>query len=174
MPAVVTKLPFLLAGAVGAVMCLVWGVLHVLHLEPAFNFTVSAPRGVYLVRRLDGGHLERGEYVRFDVPPAFRRYVYGRGWLKTGTPLLKPVGGVEGDTACFLHGHMTINSVDAGPVATVDRQGLRLPAIDGCITISAGQFLPLSTYHLNSFDGRYMGPVSVSHITGRAQLLWTF
>ena len=173
MPALVSKLPFILAGAGAAVLCLAWGALHVLERELVFNFTVSAPRGMYLVRPFEGGRLARGEYVRFDVPPAFRRYVYGRGWLTTGAPLLKPVGGIEGDTTCFTRGRMSINGVDAGVVATMDRQGLRLPVIGGCVTVGAGQFLPVSKLP-NSFDGRYMGPVPMSLVTGRAQLLWTF
>ena len=174
MPTVVTRLPFVLAGATGACLFIAWGGLQLMQIQPILNFTVSAPRGVYLVKRFDGRAAMRGEYVRFDVPREFHAYVYGRGWLPLGTPLLKPVGGIAGDIACFADGQMTVNGVDAVRVAKLDRQGLRLPALDGCIKVEAGQFLPLSVHHSNSFDGRYMGPISLSMVTGRARLLWTF
>lgn len=138
------------------------------------NLTVSAPRGLYLVRANENGPVIRGELVTLAVPPAFTSLVYGRGWLKTGTPLLKTVGGLPGEVLCVSGGRFSLSNQDLGPVFARDSQGMPLPMLSGCSKVPPGQFVPVSTFHPKSFDGRYMGAVPLALVTGRASLLWAF
>jgi conjugative transfer signal peptidase TraF len=167
-------LPLLVAGLVGAALTLLRLALEFSGVQPVLNLTVSAPRGVYLVREADASLLSRGQWVRLTVPERFTGYVYGRRWLAPGTPLLKTVAGLPGDVLCVGDGHFTVNGKVLGPVFATDSHGLLLPVIRGCSMVPAGQFVPVSTFHPKSFDGRYMGAVPMALITGRASLLWTF
>jgi len=110
----------------------------------------------------------------FFLCRALQSLVYGRGWEKTGVPLLKGIGAVAGDTVCVRDTVFEINGAPIGAVSDHDRAGLPLPRLRGCFRIEAGYFLPVSTYSARSFDGRYMGPQPLSVITGEAKPLWTF
>ena len=169
-----TTMPLKIGFLVAALLCAAKLGFQLTGVRPVFNFTISAPRGVYLVRPNSPVSIVRGEYVEFSVPPAFVPTIYGRGWLQPGTPLLKTVGGIPGDELCFRGQRFLLNNVDAGSVKRHDSQGKTLPILTGCKTVEEDYFLPISTFHANSFDGRYMGPIPNAFITGRAELLWTF
>lgn len=168
------KRPLVIIAVAAALLGAMHAVLGLAGIEPVLNLTLSARRGVYVVRPLHPEQLKRGDIVRFTVPVSFERYLYGRGWLRPGMPLLKAAAGMPGDRVCIEHGRIRLSGVDFGPVFAQDSQGLPLPARTGCSTIPAGFFLPMSTFYDRSFDGRYMGAVPVSLITGQAELLWTF
>jgi type IV secretory pathway protease TraF len=108
------------------------------------------------------------------MPVAFRTLIASRGWAPEGVPLLKNVEALEGDQVCTDDHEISVNGRRVGPVSSVDSQGQPLPRIRGCYIVPAGEFLPLSTYIANSFDGRYMGPQPLSLIHGEAHRLWTF
>lgn len=138
-----------------------------------FNDSPSVPRGLYWIH-LGAEPRDRGEYVVFLPPDTAATLIYGRGWLPLSMPLLKPVGGVEGDSYCITGGRFMVNAIDAGPVYFVDAQGLPLPQMRGCRRVGHGEFLPVSTYLDRSFDGRYMGAVSISNVLGSGRPLLTF
>ena len=100
--------------------------------------------------------------------------IYGRGWLPQGMPLLKPVGGLEGDTYCLKEGYFIVNGVVAGPVFLLDSQGLPLPQVAGCRHVKHDEFLPVSSHIERSFDGRYMGAVRTSDVIGTGFPLLTY
>lgn len=137
------------------------------------NLTDSEPVGLYRVHQVQR-EIQRGEMVIFSVPQEFRQYVYGRGWVPEGWPLLKHVGGVAGDIFCVSASWLTINGRQAGPIYRTDQEGRPLPHMEGCRTVPAGCFLPLATHISRSFDGRYMGAVKLSAIQGVARPLLTF
>jgi conjugative transfer signal peptidase TraF len=141
--------------------------------ELVFNDSPSVPRGLYWIR-LGAEPRERGEYVVFLPPDTAATLIYGRGWLPRSMPLLKPLGGVEGDSYCVAGGRFIVNDIDAGPVYFLDAQGLPLPQMRGCRRVGHREFLPLSTYLDRSFDGRYMGAVSMSKVLGSGRPLLTF
>jgi conjugative transfer signal peptidase TraF len=136
------------------------------------NTTASEPRGVYWLQERE--HHVRGELVAFSTPPAFRALIATRGWAPDGVPLLKSIAALEGDLVCTNDGEISINGKPVGPIVSADSAGRPLPKIRGCYSVPAGEFLPLSTLIPNSFDGRYMGPQSLSLIRGEARRLWTF
>mgnify|MGYP002400845765 CR=1 FL=1 len=137
------------------------------------NLTDSEPIGLYRLHPLQGGVL-RGEIVIMEVPVEFRRYVYGRGWLPEGWPLLKHVGAVAGDCYCVGNGRFIVNGNFIGPVFLFDKEGDPLPKVEGCREVPAGYFLPVATRIPRSFDGRYMGVVKLSAIQGVARPILTF
>jgi len=139
-----------------------------------FNFTDSEPHGVYWKAPTRDGTFRRGQLVVFPVPAVFRSLVYGRGWAAPGLPMMKGIGALEGDQVCISDFQATINGSVVGPVVSVDSAGRPLPRIRGCITVSPGYFLSLSTHVPNSFDGRYMGQLPLSIIAGEVHPLWTF
>jgi conjugative transfer signal peptidase TraF len=143
-------------------------------LELVINATASEPAGFYRILPPRPVQFHRGMLVIFPVPAPFQSMVYGRGWEKPGTPLLKNIGALAGDTVCVRNTVYEINGTPMGPVAERDRTGLPLPKIRGCFRIEEGYFLPVSDHSERSFDGRYMGPQPLSAITGEAQPLWTF
>jgi type IV secretory pathway protease TraF len=102
-----------------------------------------------------------------------------RQWLPKGWPLLKHIWAVTGDTYCVksLAGKsysLYIINQYTGPVAEKDSQGLPLTHIKGCHVVGKDNFLPVSTYINNSFDGRYYGEISLSSIRGIAEPVVTF
>lgn len=145
-----------------------------LFLQPIFflNMTASEPLGIYLP--VAGREFSVGDFVVMDVPSAAKPYVYGRGWLKEGVPLLKRIGALPGSVYEVRHERFVVDGKDVGAVAVVDREGLPLPAVHGVHTVEADCFLPLSTYSERSFDGRYVGQVSQELIRSRVRPLWVW
>jgi conjugative transfer signal peptidase TraF len=135
------------------------------------NLTSSEPLGVYRIERLERG-VQRGDLVIMNVPERFKQYVYGRRWLPDGWPLLKHVGAIPGDLFCLTDSSLQINGVLIGPVYPVDSESLPLPRVEGCRQVAEGYFLPVATGLKHSFDGRYMGPVSLLEIRGLARPIW--
>lgn len=137
------------------------------------NLTDSEPIGLYRVEKFNG-EIKRGDMVLMSVPEQFRQYVYGRKWLPEGWPLFKHVGAVPGDLYCFGNSAFTINGAQVGPVYPADGKGLPLPRLEGCRQVPDRHFLPVAVRIKTSFDGRYMGAVSVSEIRGLAKPILTF
>ncbi len=139
------------------------------------NVTASVPVGVYRLEKLDSYRgVKRGDMVVMAVPDRFQPYVYGRKWLPKGWPLIKHAGAVAGDLVCCKDGVFTINGVLVGHICRTDREGLPLPHQEGCARVPAGYFVPVATGLKNSFDGRYMGPVSLAEIAGVAKPVLVF
>src|SRR6266568_2136708 len=64
------------------------------------NLSESEPLGLYQVQMFNGD-LSHGDLVIMNVPSGFERYVYDRGWLPKGWPLLKNVAALPGETYCI-------------------------------------------------------------------------
>jgi conjugative transfer signal peptidase TraF len=167
-------IPFYIIG--GAVAL----ILTVRLLWPAFgpelmlNYTHSEPYGIYRLERIPAGQLTRGMMVAFPVPESFRDLVVERGWVNAGHPLMKQIGALAGDEVCMSDSSLRINGQRMGPVFTVDSLGRAMPSVRGCMKVKPGEFFPLSTFDEKSFDGRYIGAVPLSAITGKLEPLWTF
>lgn len=136
------------------------------------NLTGSEPPGLYRMEK-GRGEIRRGDLVLMDIPEEFHRYVYGRGWIPEGWPLIKHVGGVAGDLFCVAGSSFAVNGAEVGPVFSMDEEGLPLPHLSGCQRIPADRFLPVAVRIERSFDGRYMGPVEIDRIRGKLTPIWT-
>ena len=139
-----------------------------------FNYTHSEPYGFYVLKHHAANEYQRGMTVLFPVPKPFETLVFGRGWINRGTPLMKQIWGLAGDTVCITDAKATVNGRYIGPVSMNDSLGRPLPVLRGCFTIPEGYFFPAGNYIPNSFDGRYIGPVPLSDILDEARPKWTF
>lgn len=173
-PRVKTYTPFYVIAVVALVILSIRIVYP--RIGPALirNDTASEPRGFYWLEQHSSSNYKRGQLVAFPVPATFRSLVYGRHWLREGTPLMKQIGALEGDLVCIDHVQARVNGRLIGKIFEVDSQGRPLPELRGCFPILPGYFLPISTYIDNSFDGRYMGPQPLTSVIGELHPIWTF
>ena len=136
------------------------------------NTSPSMPLSLYKLIPFDG-HLKAGDIIIFDVPQSARPYIYGRGWLPKGWPLIKKIGAVPGDQIWITEDQIWINGKYIGPIFRTDTAGLPLPRLQGSFMIPEGYCLPISTYIANSFDGRYFGAIPFRLIRGKALPIFT-
>ena len=134
-----------------------------------YNASPSAPIGFYRIDPVDS--FETGTVVAASLAAGPERLADRRGYLPRGTPVIKTVRGVGGDTYCVSSGVFTVNGRDY-PIATKDRQGRALPQLhQGCRDVAADHILLLSDAVGTSFDSRYFGEVPAGNIIGEATYL---
>lgn len=153
---------------------ILFSVIKYLKLPYSINLTSSKPIGIYHITPFEFQELNHGDIVLMEVPEPARPYIYGRGWVKEGTLLLKDVGALAGDIVSIDESKIFINSQYIGPVLDKDREGKPLPKLRGVFIVEPGQFVPISNYMPNSFDGRYFGAVSISLVKGIAKPVLVF
>ena len=78
------------------------------------NSSSSLPRGLYI--RAEKQAITSGSIILFPAPTNARSYVYGRGWLPEGWPLMKTVAGLPGDIYCLTDEQIVVNHRSFGPV----------------------------------------------------------
>lgn len=169
----VNKKPLYIAGTVVAFLIMMQTINSLTGPHFMLNLSSSEPLGIYRLRPLTGT-LKRGEMVWMKAPQKAGAFIYERGWLPRGWPLLKHVKAISGDTFCITDNTLTVNGAFVGPVSDRDRNGKPLPRIRGSFDVPAGYFLPIATNIANSFDGRYFGPVPASSIIAIATPVMTF
>ena len=136
-----------------------------------WNVSASVPTGLYAIRGKNSLHV--GDRIAIAPPPALRRLMAQRGYLRSGVPLLKRIAAVSGQRVCrFAHG-ITIDRKLVGVARTRDRAGRTLPAWFGCRRIGTGQVFVMNPDAPDSFDGRYFGVTKMHEVTGRATPIWT-
>jgi conjugative transfer signal peptidase TraF len=140
------------------------------------NTTNSLPVGLYLVT--DDPH---AEFVDFCPEGSIATLSATRGYRPPGgcpdgaAPLLKPVIARVGETVSVnddgirVGGRLLPNTAPR----TVDSAGRPLaPWPQGLYVVSPGSVWVASTYHPNSFDSRYFGPIPARLIRHRLRSLW--
>lgn len=144
------------------------------YFEPTLllNLSSSLPKGVYRVTPIKT--LTLGEIVAFKPPRRVYRTLGKRLWLNEKHLFIKPVGALSGDKVCQIKNYIVINRTQRLRIAKSDSQGQKLPTLTGCMTVPALFFLPISTYSVNSFDGRYFGPIHRDTIVGKATPVFTW
>ncbi|AHJ66169.1 Hypothetical protein GbCGDNIH4_7228 [Granulibacter bethesdensis CGDNIH4] len=138
------------------------------------NMTASAPRGLWLISRIEAGSVRPGEMVSV-CPPAQRVVIamLRHGFIGPGNclgtdsePFLKPVAAVAGNTVIIRPaGLIEVNGMllpNSAPLANMPAW----PA--GTYTVKPGQVWLISSYDPGSFDSRYFGPVPTANILGQA------
>lgn len=136
------------------------------------NRTESLPFGLYRVSTTED--FSKGVTVMVQVPEKLKSFAKKRAWLREFDTILKPVAATEGDRVCIGDNKVTINDEALAPVYTHDREGLSLPVIRGCFTVSKDSFFLLSTSIDHSFDGRYFGETSTKDVKGVIKPILTF
>ena len=141
------------------------------------NASPSLPIGLYVVTSDPNAEL-----VEFcpDEPAASvgseRGYRSRGNCPDGGTPLLKPAIATAGDlvqvsrSGLTVNGHMLPNTEPQ----IRDTRGREMPSVpDGTYTVAPGMIWVGSTYHRQSFDSRYFGPIPVTAIRHRLRPLLT-
>ena len=136
------------------------------------NLSESMPRGIWQHQPLTGP-AERGDIVLVCLQNSefLKRYI-GPGNCKTGMePIIKPVVAVAGDDLMLSVDGITVNGHKIPNTAplTLDHTGTPLvPFGFGPYHVPSGQVFLISDWASNSFDSRYIGPISVDTIIARA------
>lgn len=136
-----------------------------------WNASASVPTGLYLVRPADALHIGELVVVRPQKPVA--EFLAERGYLASGVPLLKRVLALPGQTVCRDGRAITVDRMTVGDALERDQLGRILPDWRGCRIVADREVFLMNWQSTNSFDGRYLGPLSASTIVGRAIPLWT-
>jgi conjugative transfer signal peptidase TraF len=136
-----------------------------------WNASPSVPIGLYRLTPVAG--LEAAQLVAVDPPEEIARFIVERGYLPPGTPLLKRVSGLPGQTVCRHDQAITVDSVTIGQALERDSKGRPMPVWQGCRSIGNGQIFLMNPDVENSLDGRYFGPLPLSSVLGAAAPLWS-
>ena len=143
------------------------------------NLSPSAPPGLY---RSVTGTPTRGTWVAACVSPKAAALAHARGYLLSGScpggvePVLKPVVAIAGDVVELGPDAVTVNGqrLPRSASATLDSSGRSLPhAVWGRHVVGSDELWLVSTRVANSWDSRYLGPVSLSQVRTVAQPVWT-
>lgn len=135
-----------------------------------WNSTASAPIGLYRV--LAATRLRPGDLVLAFPPLGAARLAAERGYLPLGTPLVKHIAALGGDSICANGLRVSVNGTDVVTRLAADGEGRALPAWHGCQLLDAQQVFLLNRTVSHSFDGRYFGPIPRSNVVGRLRPLW--
>lgn len=133
-----------------------------------WNVSASAPRGLYVVGRLDG--VDVGDMVIARMPASWRRFAATRRYVPANVPLVKRVAAGQGDTVCASGRRILVNGRVIAERLMADGAGRLMPWWNGCTVLDAGTLFLLMD-NPASFDGRYFGPITRGDIVGGARLL---
>jgi conjugative transfer signal peptidase TraF len=140
------------------------------------NTTNSLPKGLYLITQDENAPL-----VEFCPEGIFSTLSVVRGYRPGGlcpdgaAPLLKPVIAGAGDTVELSEEGIRVNGRLLPNTAPqrVDTAGRPLTAWpSGVYPVTSATVWVASTYHANSFDSRYFGPIPIGQIQHRLRPLW--
>lgn len=135
--------------------------LHSFRLIPSlnllfFNFSHSAPKGVYIAAW--DQEIRVGDYLVMTPPEITKPYLYGRQWT-TAKHLLKRVAALEGEQYSISDNWIAMNDKRAF-IYEIDPDNLPLPRLPaGTHIVPDSQFLLVSWDVPSSFDSRYFGPI---------------
>lgn len=129
------------------------------------NFTDSMPHGLY---QIVPGKPVKGDLVTFTLSednPYFqisldRNYL----GLNNHIPFLKVLAGTEGDNIKISSTGVSVNGkfLPRSKQKSSDSYGRKLPVLLHSAVIPAAKCLAMSTYNVNSFDGRYFGLIDIN------------
>lgn len=126
------------------------------------NTSASVPLGIY--RYVGASHpLQRGDLVQ--VPAV----AFGRSWLASWLPLLKPVAAIPGDEICVTLDGLSVRGMAYGPVYQ-SHKGKTLPVFWGCHVVGKAEVF-VASHEARSLDGRYMGMTPLGAVRKMAPLL---
>ena len=141
------------------------------------NASPSLPIGLYLKASAPGATL--AEFCP-EEPAAslglLRAYRSAGNCPDGGTPLLKPIVAVFGDTVELSDAGIAVNGrllTNTSP-QSADSQGRPMPRwARGVVRVARGTIWVASSYNIRSFDSRYFGPIHVTTIRQFLRPVWT-
>ena len=135
--------------------CLIW------------NASNRVPKGLYLV----ANHAPRIEEIAVLKLPDWAAILADqRSYLPRNAWLLKPVTASAGDTVCRFGAHVFVNGWHVATALKQDKSERTMPVWTGCKRLLVTEIFVLSK-HRDSFDSRYLGPMSTDRVIGTAKRL---
>jgi conjugative transfer signal peptidase TraF len=136
-----------------------------------WNASRSVPIGLYRLRPVT--KLTVTELVAVQPPDLLATFLDLNGYLPIGVPMLKRVLALPGQTVCRNGLIISVDGIDVGQARERDGQGRPLPVWHGCRVIADGDVFVMNWQSADSLDGRYLGPLPVTAVIGRAVPVWT-
>ena len=136
-----------------------------------WNRSESVPVGLYRVQPASNYYVTQLLAVRPPEPLA--TFVDLNGYLPTGTPMLKRVLALPGQTVCRDGSTISVDGIEMGKAQTRDSRGRPLPIWQGCDLVGEGQLFLMNWQSAVSLDGRYFGLTPSTAVVGRAHPVWT-
>lgn len=136
-----------------------------------WNASASLPVGLYRITPATG--IAVTDIAVVMPPDGLATFLDARGYLPRGLPLLKRVLALGGRTVCRHGNDIYAYGARYGQARTQDTNGRPLPVWQGCRTLRDDEAFLMNWDAADSFDGRYVGPLSVTTIVGRAVPVWT-
>ncbi len=136
-----------------------------------WNASASVPLGLYAAR--PARSVPRGALVAAYAPAPVAHFMAVRRYLPLRVPMLKQVAAIAGQRVCRAGTQVTIDGKPVAEARSFDRAGRPLSAWHGCRIIAVGEVFLLNPASLDSFDGRYFGPVPERGIVAVLTPLWT-
>lgn len=136
-----------------------------------WNASASVPIGLYRIVPAD--RIEVTDLVVVVPPDELAGFLDERGYLPRGVPLIKRVLALGGTEVCRHGSQITAYSTAYGEARERDTRGRPLPIWQGCRALAAGDAFFMNWDSPDSFDSRYLGPLPLSTVVGRAIPLWT-
>jgi len=135
-----------------------------------WNASASVPVGFYVIH--PAGRLTAGELLVVRPPAPLALFMAARRYLALGVPLIKHVAALPGQIICRSGRVITVNGIAEAEALDRDTRGRKLPVWQGCRTVQSDEVFLMNAAVMDSFDGRYFGPVPDSTIIGSASPLW--
>lgn len=136
-----------------------------------WNASASVPIGLYRVE--PAGRIDVADLVVVMPPEPLAGFLAERGYLPRGVPLIKRVLALAGTTVCRRGVEIIAYGMTYGRVRELDSHGRRLPGWHGCGVVARGEAFLMNWDAEDSFDSRYVGPLPIASIVGRAVPVWT-
>lgn len=131
-----------------------------------YNASDSAPRGFYVVEKATQLHV--GDYVIARLPEDSADLAAKRGYLPRSVPVLKQIVAIDGQQVCIRGGSVYVDARVVAQTLEEDGQRRKLRAWNGCRRLTTGELFLLNPSNPASFDSRYLGPLDMSFVLGRA------
>ncbi len=135
-----------------------------------WNASASVPIGLYLVQ--PPGVLRSDEMLVVRPPDALAHFMAARRYLALGVPLIKHIAALPGQMVCRSGRTITVDGIAKAGALDRDSRGRELPVWRGCRIVQSNEVFLMNAGVLDSFDGRYFGPVPDATIIGSATPLW--
>jgi conjugative transfer signal peptidase TraF len=144
-----------------------------LRFPPRFiwNASASVPIGLYRVE--PAVRIDVSDLVVVMPPEPLAPFLSERGYLPRGVPLIKRVLALAGTRVCRRGVEIVAYDTVYGRARERDSNGRRLPDWQGCGVVAEGEAFLMNWDSADSFDSRYIGPLPITSIVGRAVPVWT-
>jgi conjugative transfer signal peptidase TraF len=133
------------------------------------NITPSVPLGLY---RVAHGTPHHADLALVALPARFRAFAAARGYLASGSLLIKPIAGLGGARVCRSSLRVWVSGHTAVSARNLDARGRPLPRWWGCRRLGAREIFVLGS-SADSFGSRYFGAIDIGSLVGIAVPIWT-